>query len=417
MAAEVNGGGLQGRSLLLVTFVRFWTSRAGRELRIASLVEMLQSWGLELRLAFVGELTTEDRDALRALGILDVAESRTKANPFAGGGRARGLRAFRRRRGADADGGVTLADCRDARVLRMVAKQCRAAPPDIILAEYARLAYVLEAVPEKAVKVIDTLDVMHRQIETFAGQGVAHGYRVTREEESRALAPFDIVVAIQEREAGLLRSMAPESRVVTCRPSFASIPGAARETPRQRGKRLLFVGSGSKPNVEGVRAFLREIWPAVRTAHPDAELELCGNVCRALGEVADEGVAVSGFVGELAPVYQAADVVVSPVFFGSGIKLKCLEALAYGKACVLSEHSAEGLADGAGAAFLVARDAGHFAQLLSELLADEPKICALETAAEVYMRQHFLHDAAGAALREALEACLEEREGAAPHRD
>ena len=113
---------------------------------------------------------------------------------------------------------------------------------------------------------------------------------------------------------------------------------------------VLFVGNCAgdalTPNVDAVRHFVADIWPAVRRGVPDAEFHLVG----ATGDAARravagvEGVVVRGFVDDLAATYAEAAVSVAPIRFGTGTRIKILESFAHGCPVLSTAIGAEGIA-------------------------------------------------------------------------
>jgi succinoglycan biosynthesis protein ExoO len=121
--------------------------------------------------------------------------------------------------------------------------------------------------------------------------------------------------------------------------------------------------------VLGLKWFLEEVWPDVRSAVPDCKLQVAGTVRDALAAPPD-GVAFLGLVADLDPLYRTAGVVISPLPVGSGLKVKLIEALSRGKATVATSATLEGIETLAGDAVTVADAAGDFAGSVVRLLAD-----------------------------------------------
>ncbi|MBY0396296.1 MAG: glycosyltransferase, partial [Thermoleophilia bacterium] len=122
-----------------------------------------------------------------------------------------------------------------------------------------------------------------------------------------------------------------------------------------RPARLLVVASWAyAPNAHGLRRFLKECWPRVLKAVPDATLDVAGRMPPALVELcaASPGVRTLGFVTDLASVYASCVAAVAPVYYGGGTKIKVLEALAHGRPCAVTGHAHRGyelpLPDGRG---------------------------------------------------------------------
>src|SRR5690606_3854767 len=113
------------------------------------------------------------------------------------------------------------------------------------------------------------------------------------------------------------------------------MPARAEDQPSPgEDDRVLFVGSNTAPNTVGLAWFLEEVWPEVLKRRPSCRLDVAGSVERGFDARDQRGVRFLGLVDDLAPLYRRAGVVVSPLTFGSGLKIKLIEAMAQGKAVV-----------------------------------------------------------------------------------
>ena len=266
---------------------------------------------------------------------------------------------------------------------------------DVVLADYFYQAEAFALAPPGAARGIVMHDLFHaRAGSSIAGEAVDSVTAVTREAELAALARADAVVAIQRAEADFVRTNLPALTVIEA-------PMAARamaEAPTAGdARRLLFVGSGTAPNLVGLRWFFEHVWPRVLAAVPDMTLDIAGTVGPALEGDVPAGVRVLGLVDDLAPLYAAAGIVVSPLTFGSGLKIKLVEALAQGKAIVATGVTLQGAEDCA-AAVIRADDPAAFADAIVNLARDEPSRLALAAAALDAARSRFSPEACYAAF-------------------
>jgi len=179
------------------------------------------------------------------------------------------------------------------------------------------------------------------------------------------LGHADAVIAIQEQEAVLVRRRLPRTPVLLA--PMATTPVAAPQPGT--GSEILFIGSNTSPNVDGLNWFFDDVWPSVRRLHPAARLHVVGNVAGSFRTM-PEGVIMHGRVNDLRPLYAAAAVVVSPLRAGSGLKIKLIEALGHGKAIVATSTTLQGVFDLVAPAVLVADDAPDFAAAIATLLGD-----------------------------------------------
>jgi len=194
--------------------------------------------------------------------------------------------------------------------------------------------------------------------------------------ELRALRQCDLVVAHSETDAEALRRWLPRLPIEYV-PSGVNLDDWPACFDPTATDEVLFVGNYlHPPNVEGALWLAREVWPRVRRMHPGARLTLAGRapppVIQAL---AADDVRVPGAVNDLRPLYTRSSVVVAPIFWGSGVRIKLLEALACGLPVVTTALAAEGIAlhDHASALFAERPDA--FAEAIVRLL-DDPALRA-----------------------------------------
>lgn len=162
-----------------------------------------------------------------------------------------------------------------------------------------------------------------------------------------------------------------------------------------RPDRVLFFGSfRHQPNVDALRFLLQDVWPRILQARPQATLDLMGTGiptwARQLAQQLS-GIRVLGFQPDIRPALAEASVVIAPLRFGSGVKIKILESMALGKAVVTTPIGAEGIKAEAGTEFIVVDDAQSLAAETVRLLAS-PALCdTIGRRARQFIETH--HDA------------------------
>ena len=101
----------------------------------------------------------------------------------------------------------------------------------------------------------------------------------------------------------------------------------------------LFVGSNFFPNVQGLDFLFKEVAPFVQ-----CDIRIVGSVCGAFkNRILPSNVVLEGVVDNLTPYYLHASCVVSPIFSGSGLKTKTIEALRFGKTFIGTNESLVGI--------------------------------------------------------------------------
>ncbi len=136
---------------------------------------------------------------------------------------------------------------------------------------------------------------------------------------------------------------------------------------------LLFTGNMDyAPNVDAVVYFVKEILPKVWEKFPAVKFIIAGQ--RPIGkvtELASEKVIITGFVKDLAEVYNEASVVVAPLRFGAGTQNKVLEAMAMAVPVVCSNIGFKGLGIASGEGAIMHTDPIEFANGINDLLASQ----------------------------------------------
>jgi len=155
---------------------------------------------------------------------------------------------------------------------------------------------------------------------------------------------------------------------------------------------IVFVGAfRHSPNLDAMRYFHREIFPAVVRERPEAHLYIVGSSppdeILELGRSAN--ITVTGFVEDIREYYRLAQVVVVPIRTGVGIRGKVLEGWAAGSAMVASPLACQGLKARHGDNILIAGNPDDFARNTVELMENPLKCIALarkgrRTAEELY---------------------------------
>ncbi len=164
------------------------------------------------------------------------------------------------------------------------------------------------------------------------------------ERRSIACGALQILSSELDMQRLLARHGAARARVVPTGVDLAALGAPPSFLERDVG-RLLWLGSlDYPPNVQGLVAFLRSSWPALRAARPALVLEVVGSgPSHLLGDLRIEGVRFLGEVEDPRPALARAGALVVPLATGGGTRLKLLEAAALGAPIVATRVAAEGL--------------------------------------------------------------------------
>lgn len=348
--------------------------------------DRLRAWRHLAALARVGPvdllaLADDEQDAQRArAGLLGVCR---QVRVFA---RRRPSAALRAGLALASGGSLTLAWQRDARAARAL-RELQARGPQRLLWAFSSGTFDWWRAARAERRIMDLCDLDALKWEALARRG---GWRArVWAAEARRLLPLelrlaeeaDAVLLISPQEAADLRARGGRPRrleLLTNGVDAAAFDGLP--PPSRAGPVLAFLGQMDyPPNVAAARELALQILPRVRQAVPQARLLLLGRApSAAVRALASPGaVEVTGAVESVPAALARAAVFCAPLDEGRGLPNKVLEALAAGRATVLSSWAARALSGQPGEHYLVADGAEARARTVSGLLLDPARADAL----------------------------------------
>lgn len=157
--------------------------------------------------------------------------------------------------------------------------------------------------------------------------------------ELDAIFNSDHIVTLTERDAKYVYKNNPSAKVTimpsSLRDSFVDTDGYSQSTIVCKDSLdILFVGSYFYANVNGIIWFIENV-----LYHVNAKLTIVGNNMEKLPYSNNEKLEIHGFVDDLGEYYRQSDIVVAPIFEGSGMKTKTTEALMWGKYIVGTDEA------------------------------------------------------------------------------
>jgi polysaccharide biosynthesis protein PslH len=229
--------------------------------------------------------------------------------------------------------------------------------------------------------------------------------RTLRTWETAHLDDCDAIVPIaaeDEREFRALGATRP-SLVLACGTPVASSPSVVDP------HRVYFLGSMLyRPNQEAVRWLADEAWPRVIAIEPRARLTVAGSGFPAAfrEDLLARGIEVAADVPDVRAFAAPFRAMLAPMFSGSGMRIKVLEAMALGKPVIATPLGAGGIDVVAGENILIAPDAATFAQQVDECMRDDALAHRLGTAAQKLIAEKYEPDALARTLLAFYEGLL-----------
>ena len=212
---------------------------------------------------------------------------------------------------------------------------------DAVIVNYVWCSLLLDVFTDsRTMRIIDTHDAFGGRHEVARSAGMQpHWFYTSVEEEGRGLDRANLVLAIQSDEA---RYFASITRTPVATIEYAAPPHYLPVT-QARDLTIGYLGSGNPWNVRSVEEFdaalamvlsgtPREAWP---------KLYLFGGITRSVKDL--KVFQPLGMVDDVQDAYGIMDLVVNPMIGGTGLKIKTVEALAFGRPVLSTKAGGAGL--------------------------------------------------------------------------
>ena len=214
----------------------------------------------------------------------------------------------------------------------------------------------------------------------------------TKKDEIHLFEKSDCVLTISEFERDYFNEEFPQWNVELIPTYIYSEDLPLSQNSFKKREDILFVGGFvHKPNLEGVKWFLKEIWPLITNKIPDIKFYIVGsNMPEEIKDLQSDTIIPKGFVSdeELALLYNSTKIVVAPLTFGAGVKGKIIEAICNGVPTVTTSVGAEGIID-ANTVLSITDKSNQFAKKVIKLYSDKKKWNSMREEQIIYARKHF----------------------------
>ena len=207
--------------------------------------------------------------------------------------------------------------------------------------------------------------------------------------EERVLNKIDLVIPLTWDDAQVLTNM-------RCRKPMMVLPIGVNATdylsmlPPNNNVVFHLGAMDWLPNVEGVKWFLKKVWPIVQSKNNQAQLRLAGKGMPAdLLKLKSENVQVNDWVEDVNKFYAEGQIMVVPLLSGSGMRVKIIEGMAMGKAIITTSIGLEGILATHRREVLIANEPAEFADCILELLANPDQVKSLGIEARKLVEERY----------------------------
>lgn len=348
--------------ILIITPVPIVPPHAGNKKRIISICSELKKMGFEIDIFYTGfdKTLNQGHQELINGSILDftIREDKLKfsLNPILRckellNGLKVKLNKIRRylRDGADSSSyNKSVHEYKNVSKLHLLKKQVENVKYRAVIVNYAVYSFYLDLFSPDVIKIIDIHDCLTNRYKIFLDRGEepANWYSMPLIDEIRALKKTNVVWAITEGEKNYYQKMLCQTNVTVKTLRHIITFNRIRCQNGDNSYTILLTGSDNKLNIEGYHWFVNKVWPILHTNFPESELIVAGTICNS-EEIIREipGIIFYGKYNQDEEIYKLADICINPMQGGTGLKIKTLEALSYGKRVISTKEGGTGLSD------------------------------------------------------------------------
>jgi glycosyltransferase involved in cell wall biosynthesis len=210
--------------------------------------------------------------------------------------------------------------------------------------------------------------------------------------EKKILTECDLMVAISERDRNQLRQL----KEITSITIPSGINSYRYPTPRRpEFPTLFYIGALDwMPNQEGIIWFMENVFMNVRKNHPHIKLHIAGRnspewLKQKFREQAKSGIVFHGEVENAYEFMNAYAIFVSPLFTGSGIRIKILEGMMMQRAVVATSIAAEGIPVSDRKNIFIADTPSEMSSIISELAGNREKYESIAKNSRQFVMENF----------------------------
>lgn len=262
---------------------------------------------------------------------------------------------------------------------------------DLMLVDCSSMAQYAQAISQP--RIIDFVDVDSDKWRLYTAQArwpkswlYTLEHKRLQAYEAQINRTFEACLVVSEEEKRLL----PYPRNVTVVPNGID---CQLFTPRasQPEDTVIFTGAMNYfPNIDGVTAFHRDIWPLVKAQRPQTRWLIAGmDPAPQIRALASPDITVTGYVPDIRDVLAQAAVCIVPLKIAKGIQNKVLEAMAMGIPVVATPAANTGINARDQEQLLLAENPVAFARATVQLLQSPQLRATIAAKARRFVEEHF----------------------------
>lgn len=251
---------------------------------------------------------------------------------------------------------------------------------DYIIISYAYWAKLVINNPNidrtKTKLIIDTHDFLTSQFNTNMKFKLGKYF----EKEITTLQYFDYVMAISIEEKYLFSQFIDEEKVLL-------VSHGLKENFQSEALDydVVYVASDNDHNLKGAKWFLDKVYPLLPK---DIKIVIVGKINISIKN-SYSNITQINFAPDVNQIYSKSKIAICPMFSGTGIKIKVLEALSFGIPVVCNSKGVDGLVNKTNNGCLVTNDVQTFSDYIIKLISDRNTYENTSQKAKLFFNEYY----------------------------
>lgn len=212
-----------------------------------------------------------------------------------------------------------------------------------------------------------------------------------KKEELAIYKKVDAIIAITAKDEATYRTTVPSLK------NIITIPFAINPTHyvlrNDKIEKVSFFHIGSmnwKPNIEGLTWFIKDVWLDYFSANKEVSFHIAGIAMpTSFFNYNINNLKVEGFVKDSKAFIGSNNVMIVPLFSGSGLRIKIIEAMALGKCVIATQIGAEGINYIDGENIFIANSEKEFKIKMEQLIENPHLIKKVGDSARVLIEKEY----------------------------
>ncbi len=205
------------------------------------------------------------------------------------------------------------------------------------------------------------------------------------------MAPkYDLIVTISSNDQKYFEELSITNKIITI-PTGVDMK-TYKDCKKQLSNPIRFFFLGSldwAPNIEGLKWFINKVWI---NKNFNAHLYIAGRNCPEwLFNIDIKDISVKGEIDDAHEFICDNDIMIVPLFSGSGIRIKIIESMAIGKPVISTDIGREGINAMDGEEIIIANNKEEYLKAMKDVVEGNIMSSSISTKGQEFIFQNFNH--------------------------